>query len=101
MGHPQVYTLTPRAWERDYRAAAPIFDAVVSYSSLEHSGLGRYGDGLDPWSDVINIAQAHCLTRRGGHLLLGLPTSYRGHSGDYVEWTAHRLYGKARWPLIT
>ena len=24
------------------------FDAVVTFSSVEHSGLGRYGDGLNP-----------------------------------------------------
>ncbi len=27
------------------------FDAMASYSSLEHSGLGRYGDALNPWGD--------------------------------------------------
>ena len=34
------------------------FDAVVSFSSLEHSGLGRYGDALNPWGDLIASAQA-------------------------------------------
>jgi hypothetical protein len=29
------------------------FDAVVSFSSIEHSGLGRYGDGLNPWADLV------------------------------------------------
>ena len=33
------------------------FDAVVSYSSLEHSGLGRYFDMINPWSDIITMAQ--------------------------------------------
>ena len=31
------------------------FDAVVSFSSLEHSGLGRYGDAINPWADVLEV----------------------------------------------
>jgi len=29
------------------------FDGVITYSSLEHSGLGRYGDALNPWGDLV------------------------------------------------
>ena len=28
------------------------FDAIVTFSSIEHSGLGRYGDPLDPNGDI-------------------------------------------------
>ena len=34
------------------------FDVIVSHSSLEHSGLGRYGDPLNPWGDLIASARA-------------------------------------------
>ena len=34
------------------------FDVVITYSSIEHSGLGRYGDPLNPWGDLIASAQA-------------------------------------------
>jgi hypothetical protein len=50
------------------------FDAVVTYSSLEHGGLGRYGDELNPWADLIAMAKAWCLTKSGGRMLIGLPT---------------------------
>ena len=50
------------------------FDAVVTYSSLEHGGLGRYGDQLNPWADLIAMAKAWCLTKTGGRLLIGVPT---------------------------
>ncbi len=33
------------------------FDIMVSFSSLEHSGLGRYGDELNPWGDLITMAR--------------------------------------------
>jgi hypothetical protein len=32
-------------------------DLIVSYSSLEHSGLGRYGDALNPDGDKEAVAQ--------------------------------------------
>ena len=50
------------------------FDGVVTFSSLEHSGLGRYGDPLNPWADLIAMAKAWCLTRTGGRMLIGVPT---------------------------
>ncbi len=30
---------------------------MVSFSSLEHSGLGRYGDQLNPHGDLIAMAR--------------------------------------------
>jgi hypothetical protein len=52
----------------------PLFDAVVSHSSLEHSGLGRYGDPLNPWGDLVTMARAWCVAKPNeGKLLLGVP----------------------------
>ena len=50
-----------RMWKSnsdDERQQKLNFDAVVSFSSIEHSGLGRYGDALNPWGDLIAAAQA-------------------------------------------
>lgn len=33
------------------------FDAIASFSSVEHSGLGRYSDAFNPWGDL----QVRCL----------------------------------------
>ena len=49
------------------------FDVVVSFSSLEHSGLGRYGDGLNPWADLIAMAKAWCVVKPEGLALVGVP----------------------------
>ena len=46
-----------RLWKSSSREKLD-FDAVVSFSSIEHSGLGRYGDALNPWGDLIAAAQA-------------------------------------------
>ena len=45
-------------WKSSSREKLLSFDAVVSFSSIEHSGLGRYGDALNPWGDLIAAAQA-------------------------------------------
>ena len=34
------------------------FDAVVTFSSVEHSGLGRYFDMINPWGDLLTMAKA-------------------------------------------
>jgi Caenorhabditis protein of unknown function, DUF268 len=95
--HPRIQTLTPSDFREQYtKGTLGQFDTVVSYSSLEHSGLGRYGDALNPWGDLLAVARAWCVTKPGGALALGLPTGI-----DYVTVNAHRVYGKVRWPLIT
>lgn len=95
--HPKIHTMTPLDFRAQYiNGTLGQFDTVVSFSSLEHSGLGRYGDALNPWGDLLAVARAWCVAKPGGALALGLPTGI-----DYVSWNAHRVYGKVRWPLIT
>lgn len=96
--HPQLETMLPNEFRARYVAGTlPLFDAVVSFSSIEHSGLGRYGDALNPYGDVMQVARSWCVTRDGGALVLGLPSS--GH--DYLRWNADRVYGPYRWSRIT
>ena len=74
------------------------FDIAISFSSIEHSGLGRYGDPLSPYGDVDAVQQVHCLLKPGGLFYLGLPTSDDGSS--YIEFNAHRVYGDKRLALL-
>jgi hypothetical protein len=70
--HPQIQTMTPpEVTDQFLKGALPQFDAGVTFSSLEHSGLGRYGDLLNPWGDIQAMARAWCMTRAGGALLVG------------------------------
>jgi hypothetical protein len=39
---------------------------------VEHSGLGRYGDALNPWGDIIAIAKAWCVTKVNGSLTMAV-----------------------------
>ena len=71
-----------------------LFDNSASFSSIEHSGLGRYGDPLSPNGDIEAVQQIHCLLKQNGLFFLGLPSSKSGKS--YIEFNAHRVYGSKR-----
>jgi hypothetical protein len=74
------------------------FDTIASFSSLEHTGLGRYGDPLNPNGDIEAMRQIHCMLKPGGLLFLGLPTNDDGSS--HIEFNVHRVYGNARLNLM-
>jgi len=81
-----------------------MFDVVFSYSSLEHAGLGRYGDPLDPYGDMESVAQIWCAMRPGGIFFLSLPALHdleARRNGCHITWNAYRLYGYARLKHVT
>uniref|UniRef100_A0A914XVS8 DUF268 domain-containing protein n=1 Tax=Panagrolaimus superbus TaxID=310955 RepID=A0A914XVS8_9BILA len=67
------------------------FDFIVSFSSIEHSGLGRYGDPIDPIGDIREMNKIHCMLKPKGLLFLGFPVGV-----DKVVFNAHRIYGRIR-----
>jgi len=71
-----------------------LFDNSASFSSIEHSGLGRYGDPLAPNGDIEAVQQVHCLLKNNGLFFLGLPTS--ADDSSYIEFNVHRVYGSKR-----
>ena len=99
--HPRVTVYTPFQYaSRFLNRTAEKFDASVSYSSIEHTGLGRYGDPLMPHGDLEAIAQIWCSTKPGGYLFLALPTS-SSLQECILQWNAHRLYGYVRMQHLT
>jgi hypothetical protein len=71
--HPQLKTMVPLEFRRNYlENILEKFDAVVTFSSVEHSGLARFGDMLNPWGDIITIARASCVTKDWGYLTIGV-----------------------------
>lgn len=72
------------------------FDVLLSISSIEHDGLGRYGDRINPDGDLAFMAQAkQKFLKEGGHMILAVPVGR-----DCVVWNAHRIYGRRRLPLL-
>lgn len=79
----------------DFQNGNSKFDIIISYSSIEHSGLGRYGDILDPEGDLKTMNDIYNNLNNNGLLFLGVPV---GH--DALCWNSNRIYGKIRLPLL-
>ena len=64
---PQISTITPAQVASQYLADYWLpLDFAASFSSFEHTGLGRYGEEMDPAGDLKAMAQLHCLLQPGG-----------------------------------
>ena len=94
--HPVISATTPSQLAAMMLTHPRWFDFAASYSSLEHSGLARYGDPLNPYGDLEAAVQTWCLLRPGGLFLLGLPAEDPSSSLDTLVWNAHRHYGPLR-----
>ena len=99
--HERVTTITPYLMAEHFiNGQAAPFDTAVTYSSLEHSGLGRYGDPLSPFGDLEASAQVWCMVKPGGHFILAVPVS-KDRQNCSVVWNAHRIYGTVRLQHLT
>jgi hypothetical protein len=79
----------------DFVVSDKKYDIIISYSSIEHSGLGRYGDPIDPNGDLKAMDQMVEKLNADGHMLLGIPIGK-----DSIVWNAHRVYGRKRLKLL-
>lgn len=85
-----------RIWSiADLDASTEVFDAILSYSSLEHDGLGRYGDPMNPFGDLQRMRKLMGLIKPQGKLYLGVP-----NGPDFLFFNAHRIYGPIRFPML-
>jgi hypothetical protein len=79
----------------DFEKETNNYDCIISYSSIEHSGLGRYGDPLNPNGDFETMTAIYNNLKTDGLLFLGIPIA-----NDVIAWNAHREYGPIRYPLL-
>jgi hypothetical protein len=72
--------------------ALPFKDSSISSLScmhvVEHIGLGRYGDPLDPEGDLKAIAELKRVLGSGGNLLFVVPVG----KTSKIMFNAHRIY---------
>eukprot|EP01084_Bolivina_argentea_P023634 44118_1 len=70
------------------------FDAVFSFSSIEHDGLGRYGDPINPKGDIAAMFEFYSFLKYNtdSYLFLGIPIAEK----DHLIYNCHRLYGPCR-----
>tara|TARA_A100001011_G_C14315609_1_gene847850 strand:+ start:622 stop:1461 length:840 start_codon:yes stop_codon:yes gene_type:complete len=72
------------------------FDFVISISSFEHDGLGRYGDPINPNGDLEAMDDVYNrFLNKNGILFLSVPIGK-----DTIVWNLHRIYGNKRLPLL-
>lgn len=95
--HPQIQKIHPVDFADSWKFFHQKFDFAVSFSSLEHSGLGRFGDHLDPWGDVLEMEKLKCVLKIGGILFLAVDL----FSEDILEFNSGRIYGPVRLPILT
>src|SRR5690606_7074270 len=55
---------------------------------IEHIGLGRYGDPIDPEGDIKACKELSRILAKGGSLLFVTPVGGEA----IIEWNAHRIY---------
>ena len=95
--HPRMSTIKVSTFEAAVRGRlAASFDVAVALSSFDHDGLGRYGERLHPYGDLLGMRSAwRALRPHTGRLLLSAPVG-----PDLVVWNLHRRYGALRLPLL-
>lgn len=72
------------------------FDAATCISTIEHVGLGRFGDEPDPEGDLRCMERMRELLRPGGWLILTMP-----YGRPTVVFPRHRIYGRVRLERLT
>ena len=79
-----------------YNSYVNKFDTIFAMKSLDHDGLGRYGDPLNPYADLNMISVlSDFLKPEVGILFLTVPIG-----PDIIVFNLHRRYGPIRLPLL-
>lgn len=62
-------------------------ESISCMHTIEHIGLGRYGDPLDPKGDLKALNELKRVVKIGGNLILVVPVGKQR-----IEFNAHRIY---------
>jgi hypothetical protein len=82
----KINTLTMNNYKKETK-----YDVIISYSSLEHDGLGRYGDPINPNGDIDACIEAYSMLNNDGYFICGIPIG-----NGIIEGNYHRIYNKKR-----
>lgn len=98
----------PRPWKSKYNVEYVVgdcmnthllsqsADVVTIISTLEHVGLGRYGDPININGDILAMKEAWRILKKGGYLILTIPYGY-----PTVVYNLHRVYDLGRFRMIS
>jgi len=62
-------------------------DCLTCLHSIEHFGLGRYGDPIDPSGWISGLSNLALIVRPGGRLILSTPVG-----SERVKFNSHRIF---------
>lgn len=79
----------------DFKNSNEKYDIIFSYSSIEHSGLGRYGDPINPFGDIETMDVIYNKLENNGYVFLGIPVGK-----DSIVYNVHRVYGPIRLNML-
>lgn len=89
--------ITQIVLRKDMEGKQHMYKAIASFSSIEHDGLGRYCDPINPDGDLAAMLEFHQWLEPGGILYLGIPVG----ESTMVQNNNHRIYGKDRFDAMT
>ncbi|MFL5403227.1 MAG: class I SAM-dependent methyltransferase [Gemmatimonadales bacterium] len=87
--HPNLTVRAADLYQPDLRFDQ-LFDVIVSISTIEHLGLGRYGDVTREDGDRAGVDRLWSFIRPGGRLLASVP------AGRPIVQRGYRVYDEAR-----
>ena len=94
--HERIRTISADDFDTFYASSVESFDVVVSISSIDHSGLGRYSDELNPRGDLETMDNIWSILKPGsGILLLTVPIG-----PDRCIFNLMRRYGRIRLDML-
>ena len=62
-------------------------DSISSLHAIEHFGLGRYGDPIDPYGHIKGIESIYKMLKTGGTFYFSVPMGKQR-----IEFNAHRIF---------
>lgn len=62
-------------------------ESISCMHTIEHVGLGRYGDIIDPAADIKAVNELKRVTKKGGHIFFVTPVGK-----PRIQFNAHRIY---------
>jgi len=83
----KINTLSMNNYKKEIK-----YDVIISFSSLEHDGLGRYGDPINPNGDIDACIEAYNMLNNDGYFICAIPIGNIG----IIEGNFHRIYNKKR-----
>lgn len=86
-GHEQIKFVQGNLMELD-DSFIEVCDSMSCLHALEHFGLGRYGDPIDPHGHLKGFSNLHKMLKKDGLLYISFPIGDPG-----VHFNAHRVFG--------